>query len=70
MGSVLPSVRKRIDRTVTKIPVRGFVELTYTGNVKKHIIAVAGQYHCTPNSVMRVYDVDVEALLSLGCFVR
>ena len=63
-------MRKKINRTSARLPVRGYVELTYTGNVGRCITARAGQYDCAPGTTVRVFDVDVEALLSLGCFTK
>lgn len=67
---MLPSTKKR-KNIVMKIPVRGFVDLAYTGIETRSISARAGiMYQCVPNSIIRACDVDVEALVSLGYFIR
>jgi len=65
---VLPSAKRR-KNIITKPPIRGFVDLTYTGTKSRIISAKAGKlYNCIPNGTVKVYDIDVEPLISLGCF--
>lgn len=65
---MLPSAKRRKNIT-TKLPIRGFVDLTYTGTKSRIISAKAGKlYNCTPNGTVKVCDIDVEGLVSLGCF--
>ncbi len=65
---MLPSAKKR-KNTITKLPVRGFVDLTYMGIVNRSISARTGTvYQCAPRSIIRACDIDVEALVSLGYF--
>ena len=52
-----------------RLPVLGLVDLTYIGTVTRSISAKAGiTYSCMPDSVIQVYDIDVEGLVSLGYF--
>lgn len=65
---MLPSAKRR-KNIATKFPIRGFVDLTYIGTKNRFISAKAGKlYRCVPNSTVKVYDIDVEGLISLGCF--
>ena len=65
---MLPSAKKRKNIT-TKLPVRGFVDLVYTGSKGRSVSAKAGMvYQCVPNSIICACDIDVEGLVSLGYF--
>jgi len=68
-GSVLPTIKRK--NTITKLPVRGFIDLTYTGTLKRSISARTGTvYSCIPSGIIKACDVDVEGLISLGYFKR
>ena len=65
---MLPTIKRK--NLITRLPVRGLVDLTYTGTLKRSISARTGiVYSCAPSSIIKACDVDVEGLISLGYFI-
>ncbi len=66
---MLPRAKKRRN-IVTKLPVRGLIDLIYTGTKPRSISARAGRvYQCVPGSIIKACDIDIEGLISLGYFI-
>ena len=64
---MLPTIKRK--NITTKLPVRGFIDLTYTGTLKRSVSARTGTvYSCIPGNIVKTCDVDVESLVSLGYF--
>lgn len=65
---MLPRAKRRKNLT-TKLPIRGFVDLIYTGTVQRQILAKSGtMYYCLPDRIVKACDIDTQGLLSLGYF--